>query len=313
MFPAEVLSNHKAAWAFLQKSIADWVKVKYQLDLSPKGASESPGVITEVQAFCAMRFAHKKTSVAYPVGFGSPDQQKTFLNWVAKAEKSADEMAELQKEVEKDLCKVLYNTVEAVLGEKQVKLEAGTMLCMPQKSLFGWANVTVSKTLTLTFAAGGKDISFVLPLFDKKFYEEKTMESFGFNVNARILVVDDSATSRKLSRFALNLAGYMNVDECEDGDAAFNKLASSTPRIEFLVADWHMPNMSGFDLLKKVRADKELKATPVVLVTGEQNAQEVTDAIKAGVNGYVVKPFQPEVLYKSMKKAGTPPAAKKAA
>ncbi|MGE3260936.1 MAG: response regulator [Bacteriovoracia bacterium] len=314
MFPAEVFSNSKRAMANLQKGIVDWVKFKYKLDLKPTGATETAAKqVTEVRPFCAMRFTAMKTTTAFPVGFGSPEQEKAFFAWVAGAEKSADEMAEIQKDAEKEFCKVVYNAAEVELTDKQVKIEPNSMLAVPQKALFGWASVMVEKVVTLTFTANDKEISFVFPLFDKKFYEQKSVDSFGFATNSRMLVVDDSATSRKLSRHALNLAGYINVDECEDGEAAFKKMAGSSPQIALLVADWHMPNMSGIELLKKIRRDKELKGSPVILVTGEQNATEVTEAIKEGVNGFVVKPFQMETIYKAMKKAGTVAGALKKA
>lgn len=312
MYPIETLWNSKRAMASLQKGIIDWVKFKYKLELTAKALAENTS-LAEFTPFCALRFSVNKNPTAFPVGFAKPEQFDAFLEFVG-ADKGADEIADLQKEVEKDLAKVIFNVVEVEMADKQLKADAGSMLTVTQKSLFSWASVTTEKSITLTFQAGEQEFAFTFPIFDKKFYEEKTMDSFGFPSATRIMVVDDSPTSRKLSRLALSMAGYTNVDEAADAPSAFQKLATSSPKFSFVVADWHMPNMSGLDLLKKIRADKEMKSTPVILVTGEQNAQEVAEAIKVGVNGYVVKPFQHDTFYKMMKKAsGTAATAPKKA
>ncbi|MBN1828933.1 MAG: response regulator [Deltaproteobacteria bacterium] len=112
--------------------------------------------------------------------------------------------------------------------------------------------------------------------------------------NIKVLVVDDFATMRKVVRNLLKQIGYENIVEAEDGAMALKTLKSQ--KIDFIVADWNMPNMSGIELLKAVRADGKLAGTPFLMVTAEALQENVIEAVKAGVNGYIVKPFTAEVL-----------------
>jgi two-component system chemotaxis response regulator CheY len=109
-----------------------------------------------------------------------------------------------------------------------------------------------------------------------------------------ILVVDDFATMRKVIRNLLKQSGYENVTEAEDGVAAMNVLKST--KIDFVISDWNMPKMTGIELLRAVRSDSELCATPFLMVTAESLKDNVVEAIKAGVSNYIVKPFTAEVL-----------------
>jgi len=114
------------------------------------------------------------------------------------------------------------------------------------------------------------------------------------NKKINILVVDDFATMRKVIRNLLKQSGYENVTEAEDGVAAMNVLKST--KIDFVISDWNMPNMTGIELLRAVRSDNELSATPFLMVTAESLRDNVLEAIKAGVSNYIVKPFTAEVL-----------------
>ena len=100
-----------------------------------------------------------------------------------------------------------------------------------------------------------------------------------------ILVVDDSQTSRRLSRYFLNSIGYYNLDECADGQAAINKLQASKPPFELVVADWHMPHMSGLELLRQVRADRMLSKLPVILANRAEGVAVSTFEPQAGLSG----------------------------
>ncbi len=114
------------------------------------------------------------------------------------------------------------------------------------------------------------------------------------NKKIKILVVDDFATMRKVIRNLLKQSGYENVTEAEDGVAAMNVLKST--KIDFVISDWNMPNMTGIELLKAVRSDNELGAMPFLMVTAESLKENVVEAVKAGVSNYIVKPFTAEVL-----------------
>jgi two-component system chemotaxis response regulator CheY len=116
----------------------------------------------------------------------------------------------------------------------------------------------------------------------------------------KILVVDDFATMRKVIRNLLKQIGYENVVEAENGQVGLRALKSQ--KIDFVISDWNMPTMSGLELLKAVRADEELSKTPFLMVTAEALKENVVEAVKAGVNNYIVKPFTAEVLEEKIKK-----------
>ena len=120
------------------------------------------------------------------------------------------------------------------------------------------------------------------------------------NKNLKILIVDDFATMRKVIRNLLKQGGFENVVEAEDGVAALKVLKSQ--KMDFIISDWNMPNMSGLELLKAVRGDDELKELPFLMVTAEALKDNVVAAVKAGVSNYIVKPFTAEVLNEKIEK-----------
>jgi two-component system chemotaxis response regulator CheY len=112
--------------------------------------------------------------------------------------------------------------------------------------------------------------------------------------NLKILVVDDFSTMRRIVRNLLKELGFNNVDEAEDGVEALGKLRGGG--FQFVISDWNMPNMTGIDLLKNIRADAALKGLPVLMVTAEAKKENIIEAAKAGASGYVVKPFTSATL-----------------
>jgi len=110
----------------------------------------------------------------------------------------------------------------------------------------------------------------------------------------RILIVDDFSTMRRIVRNLLKQLSFNNVDEAEDGDVALEKLKNES--YDFVITDWNMPNMTGLELLKAIRADEALKNLPVLLITAEAEKENVVLAAQAGVNDYIVKPFTGDVL-----------------
>jgi two-component system chemotaxis response regulator CheY len=108
----------------------------------------------------------------------------------------------------------------------------------------------------------------------------------------KILLVDDSKTMRKIQRSVLSQLGYTEVEEACDGQDALSKVGAFEPNL--LLVDWNMPNMDGLTFVKKYRETN--KTTPIIMVTTESERSRVVEAIKAGVNNYVVKPFTPDVL-----------------
>ncbi len=118
--------------------------------------------------------------------------------------------------------------------------------------------------------------------------------------NIRILVVDDMSTMRRIIKTILNQLGYSNIEEAENGKQALAKLKKE--KFDFVITDWNMPEMDGLTLVREIRSDEELKALPVLMVTAEAKKENVMEALKAGVNNYIVKPFTPEVLKEKMEK-----------
>jgi two-component system chemotaxis response regulator CheY len=118
--------------------------------------------------------------------------------------------------------------------------------------------------------------------------------------NMKFLVVDDFSTMRRIVRNLLKELGYTNVDEAEDGVAGLNKLKGSN--FEFVVTDWNMPNMTGIDMLRAIRADPQLKHLPVLMITAEAKKENIIEAAKAGASGYIVKPFTAATLEEKLNK-----------
>ena len=110
----------------------------------------------------------------------------------------------------------------------------------------------------------------------------------------KFLVVDDSPTMRRIVINALKNIGYSDVIEAEDGKDALAKLY--TEKVDFIITDWNMPNMSGLELTKAVRSDPNFQDLPILMVTTRGMKQDVLEALKARVNNYIVKPFTPQVL-----------------
>jgi two-component system, chemotaxis family, chemotaxis protein CheY len=109
-----------------------------------------------------------------------------------------------------------------------------------------------------------------------------------------VLVVDDYNTMIRIIRNLLRQLGFADVDEASDGASALAKMR--TKRYGLVISDWNMEPMSGYDLLQQVRADPGLGATPFIMVTAESKTENVIAAKKAGVNNYIVKPFNAQTL-----------------
>ena len=114
------------------------------------------------------------------------------------------------------------------------------------------------------------------------------------DTNAKILVVDDFSTMRRIVKNALKSLNYNNVDEAEDGASGLEKLR--TDHFDLVVCDWNMPGMTGIELLRAVRADPALKHLPFLMVTAEAKRENIVEAIQAGVSNYIVKPFTPQTF-----------------
>lgn len=110
----------------------------------------------------------------------------------------------------------------------------------------------------------------------------------------RVLVVEDSPTMRRIITNALQRIGFADIIEAENGVDALNKLEGQ--KIDLVVTDWNMPEMNGAELVKVLRSMPELEDVPIVMITTRGMRDDVMTAMKLGVNGYVIKPFTPDVL-----------------
>lgn len=114
-----------------------------------------------------------------------------------------------------------------------------------------------------------------------------------------ILIVDDYKTMLRIVRNLLAKLGFKDVDEATDGTEALSMMRGRNYGL--VISDWNMQPMTGYELLKQVRADSNLNSVPFIMVTAESKAENVIAARKAGVNNYIIKPFSAEVLKAKLK------------
>ncbi len=123
----------------------------------------------------------------------------------------------------------------------------------------------------------------------------------------KVLVVDDYSTMRRIIRNLLTQIGYTDIDEAADGGDALQKLRAM--HYGLVISDWNMEPMTGYDLLKQVRADDKLKGTPFIMVTAETKTNNIIAARQAGVDNYIVKPFNAATLQQRINSVVTPAMA----
>lgn len=123
-----------------------------------------------------------------------------------------------------------------------------------------------------------------------------------FDANTKVLIVDDMSTMRKLVKRSVGLLGMTQHEEAADGQIAW-ALLNEKKDFGLIISDWNMPNCTGLEFLKKVRADSQFKNLPFLLLTAEGEAEQVKEAILAGVDSYVLKPFTHEALTVKLEQA----------
>ena len=114
------------------------------------------------------------------------------------------------------------------------------------------------------------------------------------DLSMSVLVVDDYNTMIRIIRNLLKQLGFENIDDASDGSAALNKMRGK--KYGLVISDWNMEPMTGYDLLCQVRADPAIRKTPFIMVTAESKTENVIAAKKAGVDNYIVKPFNAQTL-----------------
>ncbi len=108
----------------------------------------------------------------------------------------------------------------------------------------------------------------------------------------KILIVDDSSTMRRIIKNTLMRIGYNDLVEASDGAEGLASLQG----VDLIITDWNMPNMDGLTMVKSIRKHPNYKNVPIIMVTTEAAKEDIVEAIKNGVNNYIVKPFTPETL-----------------
>lgn len=121
-----------------------------------------------------------------------------------------------------------------------------------------------------------------------------------YDTEMRVLVVDDFSTMRRIVKNILRQIGFNNVVEADDGTSAWEIL--NKEKVDFIVSDWNMPQMSGIDLLRKVRASEEFANIPFLMVTAEAQQENIIEAVQARVSNYIVKPFTSETMKQKIEK-----------
>lgn len=122
----------------------------------------------------------------------------------------------------------------------------------------------------------------------------------GYDPNMRVLIVDDFSTMRRIVKNILRQLGFNNVTEADDGTTAWETL--NREKIDFIVSDWNMPQMTGIELLRKVRASEEFAHLPFLMVTAEAQQENILEAVQAKVSNYIVKPFTAETMKQKIDK-----------
>ena len=122
-----------------------------------------------------------------------------------------------------------------------------------------------------------------------------------------ILIVDDSSTMRRIISKSLARLGFSHTSEAPDGHAALEGLAASP--VDLVIVDWHMPGMSGIELVRTIRSTPATGHIPVLMVTANAAPDDILLAVQAGITGYVVKPFSGDTLAAKVAAVLGPPQA----
>ena len=118
--------------------------------------------------------------------------------------------------------------------------------------------------------------------------------TMAFDPSLSVLVVDDYATMVRIIRNLLRQLGFVDIDDASDGASGLTMMRHK--RYGLVISDWNMEPMTGFEFLREVRSDPALSETPFIMVTAESKTENVIAARKAGVNNYIVKPFNAQTL-----------------
>ena len=124
------------------------------------------------------------------------------------------------------------------------------------------------------------------------------MKDLAVDKNIHILVVDDHPLTRNMVKSILKGVGFDNVYQAENGHLAVTRIFEED--IGLVICDWNMPNLSGLEVLRQIRADERFKELPFLMLTAEAYRENIVEAVKSGVTDYMIKPFTAEILMKKI-------------
>ena len=307
MNSAEVLQESKKGIQAIYKGIFNYLKTVAD-PLGIELTAREPFLFEaehQVTNLGLLRFVSTNGNGTYALGYSDPNFM-TVWNGVFP-QKPIDPNAPT-KPYEFELMKHYFAGLDPELKAHGFNIDPKSAMIQEGIQLGEWKEITVDFSyklpITTKFKEQTADLVFEVPLFNMEYARKFAFEKYGFKTDARFMVVDDSLVSRRYSKSCLAMAGYFNIEECPDGQVALAKIMGANPGFECIVADWHMPVMSGLELLKKIRAVDKFKKLPVIMLTGEKNKEEVLSAIKEGASGYLVKPATYDGFFKSLKKVG---------
>jgi two-component system chemotaxis response regulator CheY len=122
----------------------------------------------------------------------------------------------------------------------------------------------------------------------------------GFATSTRVLIVDDSATFRKMLYKILENQGFTSLHEASNGEEAWEKVCHDDQPYGLVLCDIHMPKINGLEFLKKLRSDDRFKNLPLILVTSESDKKMMAEGVLAGASHYLTKPITEENLFQRM-------------
>jgi two-component system chemotaxis response regulator CheY len=120
------------------------------------------------------------------------------------------------------------------------------------------------------------------------------------DIKKKVLIVDDFTEVTRFIRYSLKNIGFTNIREADSGKAALRALKKE--KYDLIFCDWNMPDMSGMEVLKKIRSDDELKDIPFIMVTAKAEEEKILAAIEAGVSNYILKPFTAKTINETLDK-----------
>lgn len=207
------------------------------------------------------------------------------------------------EECESLMIQTIHDAIIEEVHAHNQNFDIKSTLMSTEENLSFLKNVSTKNSLRFIFKSESLTIAIDIPIGLTGNQAALILENTGFSEQSKILIVDDSRLNRLVLSNYLQTVGFVHLEEAKDGAEAMQKIVQSVSGYSLIIADWHMPTMSGIELLKNVRLNPQTRSIPFILATSEQKKEEVLEALKYKVSGYIVKPYSSDMLLKSMKTA----------